>query len=713
MATSYQPQRPGRDVFANTSPARTARPAAPAAAPADTLLFLSTLYHGLAGWCELSYIDGDPSDRTAPFRREWHHIAGDYRPLAARCAALGAQYGNVYISRTLYAEKRRSVDCAQPTRVIFVDDLPAAPALAPSMVVQTSATSRHGYYLASELLPNTDGADLARRAAAALGADPSGADLTQIVRVPGCTFNTKRGDRWPVQLVASAGPIYPTAQLAGSWPALPAPTAPGLALDDQRVAWWLGNIGLLLDHEGLPRRIHPPKKPGALDVRAIIKGKWSGDTSARRYTVAKSLVMRGYTDDEAAALLLHFCADGGDRKGGRWLLDDVGRCLAKARQEITPYLGVRPTALSAKYQTRMPQALPDHAPRRKGRPVACTAAQLLAFYQQHADTPTHCMMSRADVCAALRISAGVLGRLEKQLADQGAIYRQTAPDRRRSWVVLGARPADFGMIKNTETAANSGPAAAISDHTDSAAESHESAGSVSKEHTPLEAPASVAAGGALPLVEPAGPCAQAQPGGGACSPNSAAGAVSANTSGDQPASLAPAIAPVPAGLVEATPAPSPTPPPPPAPPGAQRLPRTESAVYVPGAPLDRPVTVGQARAILRSTPLGERAPQRYRGQAGPNAAALAILLTIPGYDPDELPTPPAPAAGPAGDPPPDLLDQAAALIAAADFCGYEALKAQHPAFDWASGPDLRHSYRRWRGELARPAVTLFGHAVAI
>lgn len=673
MATPYAPQRPGRDVFANTSPARPARPAAPAAAPADTLRFISILYHGLAGWCELSYIDGDPSDRTAPFSRKWHHVAGDYRPLAARCAALGAKYGNVYISRTLYAEKRRSVDCAQPTRVIFVDDLPIDATPAPSMAVQTSATSRHGYYLASAPLPNADGADLARRGAAANGADPSGADLTQIVRVPGCTFNTKRGARWPVQLVASAGPIYPAAQLAGAWPALPAPAAPALTLDDQRVAWWLGNRELLIDHQGLPRRVRNPKARLFFAQR----GQWR-DSSAYRYTIARSLVMHGYPDDEAAALLLHFCDDTSARKGGRWLVDDVRRCLAKVRGEIAPYEGIRPTALSAKYQTRMPQALPDHAPRRKGRPVACTAAQLLAFYQQNADTATHCMMSRDDVCTALHISAGVLGRLEKQLTDQGELHRQTATDRRRSWVVLGAKPADFGMIKNAENTATPGPAAPIFDHTSSPAERDKSAGSVTKEHTPLEAPALVASGAA-------GPAAAALPSGAVCSFNAAAGDVSANTSSDQPAPQAPALAQAPAAPVLATPAPG--------------KPKTHHHHPAPPAP-PQPAGI-QAPAVLA------------RGQTGPNAAALAILLAIPGYDPDELATPPAPAAGPAGDPPPDLIDQAAALITAADFRGYEALKDQHPAFDWASGPDLRHSYRRWRGELARPAVTLFGHAVAI
>lgn len=618
--TIAHPTRPQERPQERPSGPRSA-PTAPAPHP-DTLRFLDVLYHGLAGWCELSYIDGDPSDRTAPFVREWHHVAGEYQALASRCTALGARYGNVYASRTLYSVKRRSEAHALPSRVIFIDDLPAAPALPPSMAVQTSATSRHGYYLASESLPNADGADLARRGAAALGADRSGADLVQIVRVPG-TFNTKRGGRWPVQLVTTDGPRYTAAELGAAWPALPEPAASWGGLDERRVGWWLGNIGLLLDQEGLPRRVRNPKAR----ARFAQRGEWR-DSSAYRFTIARSLVMHGFPDDEAAALLLHFCDDGGQRKGGRWLAGDVARCLAKVRAEVTPYQGIRPTTMSTKYQARLPQALPSNAPRRKGRPVALAADQLLAFYRQHADTATHCMMSRADVAQALHISTGVLGRLERQLLERGELYRETAANRRRSWIVFGAKPTDLGMIKNAENAENQAATIVIFDDTSSAAGSHKPGVLATKEHTPPIAPAPAAASGA------SCPPAAALPGPGALPSGAVCSSKKPPAQQPTPAESYPGSTWIEAG-----------PPSPPAAQAAQASPRAAAPPFAPGAPIRQPVTASFARQALKTASLASTPPARYQGAPGPNSAALAILRAMPGYGLDQ-PAPGQPAPSP-------------------------------------------------------------------
>lgn len=87
-------------------------------------------------------------------------------------------------------------------------------------------------------------------------------------------------------------------------------------------------------------------------------------------------------------------------------------------------------------------------------------------------------------------------------------------------------------------------------------------------------------------------------------------------------------------------------------------------------------------------------PPRYAAKFGPNAAARAILAAIPGYVPDE---PDMVAPAPQLDPPPALLDQAAALIADGAFSDYETFKAAHPGYDWSSSTDQRASYRRWLG----------------
>jgi hypothetical protein len=90
-----------------------------------------------------------------------------------------------------------------------------------------------------------------------------------------------------------------------------------------------------------------------------------------------------------------------------------------------------------------------------------------------------------------------------------------------------------------------------------------------------------------------------------------------------------------------------------------------------------------------------------RGQTGPNAAALKVLLSYPDYVPGQpdLPAPLEWPAAPMVDPPGELLNQAADMIDAGRYGDYEAFKAQHPGYCWADCTDLRASYRRWRGEL--------------
>lgn len=54
------------------------------------------------------------------------------------------------------------------------------------------------------------------------------------------------------------------------------------------------------------------------------------------------------------------------------------------------------------------------------------------------------------------------------------------------------------------------------------------------------------------------------------------------------------------------------------------------------------------------------------------------------------------------DPPRDILNIAADLIADQDFIGYEAWTAQYPAYDWQGSTDQRWSYKEWK----HPAVHL-------
>jgi len=192
--------------------------------------FLRWLHDDQVGYIEIVAGQTNPNDpkkidlvmRTRRFmyldpeRPDLYAAAADY------AAQLAATYCNVYTGIRLYTvearnENTRKEAYTKPGRVIFIDDAPAAPKLAYSASIRTSEHSRHAYYKCAQNVTKDD----ARRAAAALGGDPSGVDLTQLVRFPG-TFNTKHGGRWPVEAEPTPGTIYQLDALRSAWPAVAA-----------------------------------------------------------------------------------------------------------------------------------------------------------------------------------------------------------------------------------------------------------------------------------------------------------------------------------------------------------------------------------------------------------------------------------------------------------------------------------------------------------
>ncbi len=201
--------------------------------------FLRWLYDDQAGYIEI--VAGranlqklDKIDLVMNTRR-WCYYDPERPDLLASAAAyvveLANDYGNVYCGVRLYtAEAKRTNTRAEkhtkPSRIIFIDDAPAAPPIPYTASIQTSEHSRHAYYKCDK--PTTK--DDARRAAAALGGDPSGVDLTQLVRIPG-TFNTKRGQQWLVSVEPGRQPRYTLDQIRAAFPAVSgsAPKSSGAA----------------------------------------------------------------------------------------------------------------------------------------------------------------------------------------------------------------------------------------------------------------------------------------------------------------------------------------------------------------------------------------------------------------------------------------------------------------------------------------------------
>jgi hypothetical protein len=96
---------------------------------------------------------------------------------------------DVYACAHLLAEPRRAKPHAQPLLTLYADGDGAQPpeAFPPSAVVETSPGRHHFFWRLSRPVAPALGEDLNKRLAYLMGADKSGWDLTQLVRLPGTT----------------------------------------------------------------------------------------------------------------------------------------------------------------------------------------------------------------------------------------------------------------------------------------------------------------------------------------------------------------------------------------------------------------------------------------------------------------------------------------------------------------------------------------------
>jgi len=150
-----------------------------------------------------------------------------------------------------------------------------------------------------------------RRATAALGGDPSGVDLTQLVRVPG-TFNTKNGELFAVEVETTSGAVYSLNDLRTRWPAV---AAKPRAADVTSINWpggetHLSNITALLSCSR-SQLIKPETQTGRilngemLALPSARYGRLDDSTSINACAAALGFYLRGYPDAEIAAVIFH------------------------------------------------------------------------------------------------------------------------------------------------------------------------------------------------------------------------------------------------------------------------------------------------------------------------------------------------------------------------------------------------------------------------
>jgi hypothetical protein len=144
---------------------------------------------------------------------------------AVRWIERGAGEGrDLYHCAHLLRRAHRRAEDAAPLKSLYVDldgELPEQPLIPPTIVVESSPGHSQLYYRLTRPVEPRQGAQLNRRLAAALEGDPSGWDLTQLLRVPG-THNRKYPDRPLVRLVEEHSLAYDPRELEAFLPQLPA-----------------------------------------------------------------------------------------------------------------------------------------------------------------------------------------------------------------------------------------------------------------------------------------------------------------------------------------------------------------------------------------------------------------------------------------------------------------------------------------------------------
>jgi hypothetical protein len=411
---------------------------------APTIAFLRWLHDDQAGYIEIVAGETDPTDPSKikllmptrdwpdalntrkwfyldPLRPDLYEAADDY------VSYLGDRYGNVYTGVRQYSKKQRSEATTKPSRVIFIDDAPEAPEIPYSASIRTSEHSRHAYYKCDQNVTKDD----ARRAAAALeGADSSGVDLTQLVRFPG-TFNTKNNQRWPVASESTSRAIYSLDQIRATFPTVAEKHSGAGEITDlewPEVEAHLSNIDALYRSSRF-KLIKPETQTGRIlageMLTFIVKGKPDNSRSMNGCAVALGLLLRGFPDDEIAAVIFDLYRKWGLEadKGTAWVKNIGIPSVIGEAHEKHPEARQSPTHYK---QAAAPAPIVEHpAPSRarSDRPRKYDALMLFNRYRQQ---PSICELSRKPRAAALSISTATLDRLEDDLESLNLIEIKTA-----------------------------------------------------------------------------------------------------------------------------------------------------------------------------------------------------------------------------------------------------------------------------------------------
>lgn len=410
---------------------------APLVANTETAAFLDRHFAGQAGEFCLGFIDGDP--RLEKMQIEWYSWPRQRSIITYRYAELAAQGHNLYAGMCLFSNRKRAYATALPSPWLWLDEAPADGVY--TELIETSAGNYQGWLKLDQPLDADDRKHYQQRwRDASPGADACSSDATHMVRVPG-GFNTKRHSTYLVHTAQHTAVTFAIAELDQRWPHVPQVDAgqPVAPLNWPEVEIHLANIDQLLTSRRV-RIIKPETQTGRIlrGERISFTTKHGPDDSRsmQRITMAHGLRIRGFPDEEIAAMLWAR-ADWGTlaQKGSAWFENDIRRCICDAHRRY-PDVRIEPTRYR-KEHAAAPR--PQVERTRRGPKQTVTPDEVFAWLCQQATGGDMAMVTRPEVAAHFGVSIGTIQRCERVLRDRGDIERRHF-NRRQSSCVAILRP---------------------------------------------------------------------------------------------------------------------------------------------------------------------------------------------------------------------------------------------------------------------------------
>ena len=266
----------------------------------DIIRFWRHIYDSQRGllqvWTAKRGADGNIDRETIAY--QFFNYPGEAQPAAEWALEKAGEERDVYQCAHLLTQRRRIKENAASLRTLYAElDGGALPngRYTPTAAVESSPGRFHVYYRLTDALPPETAERLNRRLAHVIGADPSGYDLSQLLRVPGTANHKYNGGGVPVRLLSLDGSrSYVPSELDAILPKLEEPVG-GRAAEHE--ANGLAEPPVVLGDEAL--KVWRGEKPKAKDTGAVDRsasvlmiGRVLFDAGATRSVIISALEER-------------------------------------------------------------------------------------------------------------------------------------------------------------------------------------------------------------------------------------------------------------------------------------------------------------------------------------------------------------------------------------------------------------------------------------